>query len=815
MLSQYLANNQDDQLLFTVRRMHRKGITLPGRAEDVYTLKALERRQRHLAAKVLAEAMVERGQMQGWGYLFRHLDTTSTCGKQGEVLNLRNSLRNRWSKFIQNPSQVPTEGECADEIWVSALNTALAIAEPFCTPNQKSNLRDMWEFAQSLQSREKRSWLPFRETVIGYLLEKVNDAQDGEVAAENALLWHWELCHEEPLRQEAWTVLVKNARSDRAEKTLKNMHARTISTLRANGTAANGLDSIREPRYVTGFYEAIMLRASRLGQLKEASEWHEYCMNVDEAPLTTEPANRLLLWYMRWNPGNPAIQRLLSSLVDAGAELVESTLLLFAFYFAKGKRKDVSSIMKLTNMVNKEHAQTVLSDQFWAIAIRACSESQQRSAVMSKMAEFGLEPGPLIFEALIRTEYSVETVEKLIRELVTRGFTITTTMYASLARLLSKQGHVKIALQIVRTVVDTAGASDEGLMRSVLRGLMDVQNWDELENVHKLMVADKLANERTWNLLIRARAERGELRRALQGLEELLLKSFSVEASTAHALVKRVLDPEEPALGDSRFAEVLGTSRRSHKSGLQQAIEIGVACMRAGGHVHPETWKMLLFKLAKECGSNIKSLDSLCLWLIRQYTPEAKVDETIARTQAPGGENLSIVKKTMERKAGDPVNILHRRALEWAQTKSYVALPKDVTRGLVDASTSAVHPLRRIFTPPFLSACLYYSFNTGAMRNPIYLRMDQTANAVKMLSRWQDLGVHIDDRVISRNLRVLLKKWAALRPKVTPDHVTASVRRLEKAWKKELVIQSDPHPADTERKTVMATDDEEQVGQVT
>ncbi|KAK9475391.1 uncharacterized protein V1510DRAFT_427739 [Dipodascopsis tothii] len=172
-------------------------------------------------------------------------------------------------------------------------------------------------------------------------------------------------------------------------------------------------------------------------------------------------------------------------------------------------------------------------------------------------------------------------------------------------------------------------------------------------------------------------------------------------AGVLDGLIQRGHDVE--ALTASELRRAALPSRRAGQRGKNSPTALGTAvstlarCLEHGGNVNPETWTEVI-KRAQFAERSVGDLATLTCWLIDVYSPES------------------------------PRRLYKRR-------------------GAPQAALDDEHPLRRLLGPNAVRALVSHSF----------LRTATPWEGIQLVRRWQSMGVHVDEGLLTRVIHLRLR----------------------------------------------------------
>lgn len=470
-----------------------------------------------------------------------------------------------------------------------------------------------------------------------------------------------------------------------------------MSTLSIALEVLYGLFSqFRQHNLQVSFYATFVGELAAQNRFVEARMAHDFLCERNDFPVDSKSCEDLLAHLVELPP-SPDTREFIDDILRMRIVLTSRTSQLLAHLHARNDDLNALFESARSEAVSSDHRHE--SDQFWAAALMGAKTSEKQRAIMSRMRRLDIALGPLSVQACIDTSTSASQLQSTIRIAIQRGIKVQHRAFAALIRHLSKAGEVKKAKAILMACLqskktDSSVSKEDAayMRRNLLLGLLEGQHYSEFEACHTEMVVDNTANATTWNLLVRSRLVDSRVDEARYALEEMRIQGYEAENATTHEFMSTVLRYRRPGRKPDVSAAV---DRRPYLADIVLAIKIGHQCMQMGGRVQPETWREVMKRLSLY--GEFEALDKVADWLITQYQKQSGQETPDADTPAPSRV----------------LPLQHQH-----------------------------HPLRRLFWQRDIGAIITRGF-----------WYDKAQAALKLVVKWNKLGVDVDRGLIEKQIR--------------------------------------------------------------
>ncbi|KAF3211025.1 hypothetical protein TWF106_001312 [Orbilia oligospora] len=586
---------------------------------------------------------------------------------------------------------------------------------------------------QRFERRGQLRWRPMYNTVVGGLLSK---------KPLRALWWHYHMVDMAPPR--GFTTFFQQHATD----------PKNIQTL----------FKIFKSKKIGPVYEAAIPFLCRMEYYEIAVQWHKMLMSKGDKPTDSHHADRLMEYYAFHKPLKD-LEMMLREFKEHGIEVMESTVItLIKARYRTRAIMDLLCELYTAKVICKD----CFGDRFWAFLLTYQRFSE--ADVTAYMKKLGIE----------------RIARETTKEFVKRGKT-TADFIRGIALLnrrkipidndvYSKFLEVKARWNPEEALEESLPIEDLEITRgnALLQGYLSTYRWKFFNHVYKNL---RRRNAVTWNLFLKRLFMTRQLKTGLELMEEMRALSIPIRSSAQSELLHAILLPRR-----SSHRPITQDPRARRTKDLRIATNYLRALLMNGDRVDPRLWREII----KRYGMfrKLKDLEKLCLWLADWYDP-----------RRPALRQASIPIKFTD--VGQIASLGYDRAqhVEWTDPP------------LAESNRSPKNPLRILFPATTIRSIIEYGFLSmqrswylGLLRRrsriELKARLSRCAWGIRLVKQLQERGVWVDERSVSRAVRVRLRAlegskyhWESFDTNMSkhePINLGVMASIAEKAWGKEL-----------------------------
>lgn len=461
--------------------------------------------------------------------------------------------------------------------------------------------------------------------------------------------------------------------------------------------------SLQRHGLASSFYTSPIPYLCSLKLFEQAQQLYEFLMAQSDPPESLWAVEELLRHHTQVSDTSRTMD-FIQKLQNSNTRLSQTSKIMIAKLY--GACHDFAWLGRFcqTNYTGKDHQEI---DAFWAASLQSALQHGGNILECLKLLQnHGARIGEISLGICIQGATNLRQVQGLVGSMLSRRLTVSARGYAVLIRFVAKSGQLRRAQLLLadtlqgNKLVKVRETDAQYLRRCFLLGLLEGGYHDDMEAVHSEFCLDKRDAADTWNLLVRSRLVCRHMREAFDGLKQMEVLQLDVENATAQEFLFALLRRRSPG----HSPDVMHVAdRRPYLADIKEAIKVLYKCSQLGGRVQPETWLEILkrFSLYGE----FEALEVLTDWLIPQY-----------------------------------------RGTHQAQGSQQVFKCRDVDKDL----PLSKHPLSRLIPEKEMRAMVTRGFKVG-----------KPSEALRLLLKWQSMGVRVDRDAVLKRIKVGLAYSAA------------------------------------------------------